>query len=143
MDERQEQNSHPSLQLHSPKEMSQEQSFCSPYKKRGWEGDGLQMGKGTFLMKQPENHRVRTNPSGMTAETCHEQTALPSDQTHPLQTALSQNGWASETFLLSRQRWDGSLFACCLHLCFNIICGRKCFTAKKDLIVALFACSNI
>lgn len=27
--------------------------------------------------------------------------------------------------------------------CFNTARGRKCSTAKKDLIAALFACSNI
>lgn len=56
VDESQEQNSHSCLQINSPKDMSQEQGCCSPHAKRGWEGDSLQMGKGTFLMKQPENH---------------------------------------------------------------------------------------
>jgi len=55
----------------SLKETSQEQNCCSSHAKRGWEGDDLQMGKGTFLKKEPESHRVSTNPSGMTAETCH------------------------------------------------------------------------
>lgn len=82
MDKSQAQNSRSCLQPRSPEETSQEQNCCSSHAKRGWEGDGLQMGKGTFLMKKAENKRVRINPSGMTAETCHEKIALPWDQTH-------------------------------------------------------------
>lgn len=72
MDESQVQRRCSGLQNHSPEEISQEQNCCSSQAERGWESDSLQMGRGTFLLKKPENHWGGTNPSRMTAEMSQE-----------------------------------------------------------------------
>lgn len=82
-------------------------------------------------MKKPENQRVRTNPSGMTAETCHQKIALPGDQTHKLQKVLTENGWSSETLVLSKKWCDVSLYACCLHLALTRFVGGSASLPKK------------
>lgn len=130
VDKSQEQNSRSCLQPRSP-EMLQEQNCCSSHAKCGWEGDSLQIGKGTFLLKRPENHWVRTNPSGTTAETCHKETALPWDQTHKLEKVLSEDWWSSETVFLSRKWCDVSLYACCLHLALIRFMGGSASLPKK------------
>lgn len=68
MDESQVQSCCSGLQNHSPEEVSQEQNCCSSQAERGWESNNLQMGKGTFLLKEPENHQGGTNPSRTTAK---------------------------------------------------------------------------
>jgi len=91
------------LQNHSPEEMSQEQNCCSSRAERGWESNSLQMGKGTFLLKKPENHWGGTNPSRVTAETRHKKTGFPWDQNHTSQRLLSENGLSPEGSFLSRK----------------------------------------
>lgn len=103
MDESQEPSSRSGLQPRGPEEMWQEQSCCSSAK-RGWDSDSLQMGKGTFLVKKPENRWGRTNPSRMTAEKCHKRIAFPWHQSfYTLQKVLSENGRPSGSLFLRRK----------------------------------------
>lgn len=141
MDESQGQRRCSGLQNHSLEEISQEQNCCSSQAERGWESDSLQMGTGTFLLKEPENHWGGTNPFRTTADMSQENgLSLGSE---PYITKHFIRKWTVFRGLILSRKWcDTSLYARCLHLALTVS-GRKRFSAKKDLRAALFACSNI